>query len=145
MMRVSTKGRYALRVMLDLALHRHEGSVTVKEMAQRQNITPRYMEAIISLLLKAGLVASNRGKMGGYRLVKEPVDYTLLEIIEAAEGSLAPVDCLSLPENDCPIKGNCATLPVWVGLEKLIEDYFRGISLNDLIQNSKEFSLGSGI
>ncbi len=133
MMRISTKGRYALRIMLDLAQHTDQGPVALREVSERQNITPKYMESIMSLLLRDQLVQSMRGKAGGYRLTRTPDKYNLYEILSAAEGGLAPVHCLSLNENDCPIRQSCLTIPVWEGLHKTIEDYLTGITLQNLI------------
>lgn len=133
MMRISTKGRYALRIMLDLAQHRDQGLVALREISERQHITPKYMESIMALLLRDNLVQSLRGKTGGYRLTKEPSEYGLYEILSAAEGGLAPVHCLAMEENECPIRQSCLTIPVWEGLHKVIEDYLTGISLQTLI------------
>lgn len=132
-MRISTKGRYALRIMLDLAQHTDQGPVALREISERQKITPKYMESIMSLLLRDQLVQSLRGKAGGYKLTKTADKYNLYEILSSAEGGLAPVHCLSLDENDCPIRQTCLTIPVWEGLHKAIEDYLTGISLQTLI------------
>ena len=133
MMRISTKGRYALRIMLDLAQHTDQGPVALREISERQKITPKYMESIMSLLLRDQLVQSLRGKAGGYKLTKAADKYNLYEILSSAEGGLAPVHCLSMDENDCPIRQTCLTIPVWEGLHKVIEDYLSGISLQTLI------------
>lgn len=133
MMRISTKGRYALRIMLDLAQHTDQGPVALREISERQKITPKYMESIMSLLLRDQLVQSLRGKAGGYKLTKTADKYNLYEILSSAEGGLAPVHCLSMDENDCPIRQTCLTIPVWEGLHKAIEDYLTGISLQTLI------------
>ena len=133
MMRISTKGRYALRIMLDLAQHTDQGPVALREISERQKITPKYMESIMSLLLRDQLVQSLRGKAGGYNLTKSADKYNLYEILSSAEGGLAPVHCLSMDENDCPIRQTCLTIPVWEGLHKAIEDYLTGISLQTLI------------
>ena len=132
-MRISTKGRYALRIMLDLAQHTDQGPVALREISERQKITPKYMESIMSLLLRDQLVQSLRGKAGGYKLTKTADKYNLYEILSSAEGGLAPVHCLSMDENDCPIRQTCLTIPVWEGLHKVIEDYLSGISLQTLI------------
>lgn len=132
-MRISTKGRYALRIMLDLAQHTDQGPVALREISERQKITPKYMESIMSLLLRDQLVQSLRGKAGGYKLTKTADKYNLYEILSSAEGGLAPVHCLSMDENDCPIRQTCLTVPVWEGLHKAIEDYLTGISLQTLI------------
>ena len=132
-MRISTKGRYALRIMLDLAQHAEQGPVALREISERQNITPKYMESIMALLLHDKLVQSLRGKAGGYILTRKPEDYPVYEILASAEGGLAPVHCLSMDENTCPIRQTCLTIPVWEGLHKVIEDYLTGISLQTLI------------
>ena len=132
-MRISTKGRYALRIMLDLAQHAEQGPVALREISERQNITPKYMESIMALLLHDKLVQSLRGKAGGYILTRKPEEYSVYEILSSAEGGLAPVHCLSLDENTCPIRQTCLTIPVWEGLHKVIEDYLTGISLQTLI------------
>ena len=133
MMRISTKGRYALRIMLDLAQHNEQGPVALREISERQNITPKYMESIMALLLRDNLVQSVRGKAGGYQIMRQASEYNLYEILSTAEGGLAPVHCLSLEENDCPIRQTCLTIPVWEGLHKAIENYLSGITLQDLI------------
>ena len=136
MMRISTKGRYALRIMLDLAQHTDQGPVALREISERQKITPKYMESIMSLLLRDQLVQSLRGKAGGYKLTKTADKYNLYEILSSAEGGLAPVHCLSMDENDCPLRQTCLTIPVWEGLHKAIEDYLTGISLQTLIDQA---------
>lgn len=145
MMRISTKGRYALRVMLDLAMQRQDVFIPLKDISSRQKITIRYMEIIMSILLKAGFVISTRGKSGGYRLAREPREYSLYEILTAAEGSLAPIECLTTPANTCALKETCLTLPVWQGLDQLITDYFKNITIDDLIQKTNALSFGAGI
>ena len=119
--------------MLDLAQHTDQGPVALREISERQKITPKYMESIMSLLLRDQLVQSLRGKDGGYKLTKAADKYNLYEILSSAEGGLAPVHCLSMDENDCPIRQTCLTIPVWEGLHKAIEDYLSGISLQTLI------------
>lgn len=122
--------------MLDLAQHTDQGPVALREISERQKITPKYMESIMSLLLRDQLVQSLRGKAGGYKLTKTADKYNLYEILSSAEGGLAPVHCLSMDENDCPIRQTCLTIPVWEGLHKAIEDYLTGISLQTLIDQS---------
>ena len=137
MMRISTKGRYALRIMLDLAQHRDHGPVALREVSERQNITPKYMESIMSLLLRDKLVQSMHGKAGGYTLTREPSEYPVYEILSTAEGGLAPVHCLSMDENNCPIRQTCLAIPVWKGLHNVIKDYLNGITLETLIQKGE--------
>lgn len=139
MMRISTKGRYALRIMLDLATQQtDQASVSLRGISERQQITKKYMEGIMAILLKKGLLVSTRGKMGGYRLARAPQDYTVYEIITAAEGSIAPVQCLSEDENTCPLQHSCATLPIWQGLNDVVRDYLINVTLADLIDQGKE-------
>ena len=134
-MKISTKGRYALRMLLDLALHRNEGFIALKDIAERQGISKKYLEQIVTLLNKSEFLQVNRGFQGGYRLRKAPEDYSVGEILRATEGSLAPVACLENKPNRCPRCGECATLPVWEGLEKVICDYLDGITLKDILDN----------
>ena len=134
MMRISTKGRYALRIMLDLAQHNEQGPVALREISERQNITPKYMESIMALLLRDNLVQSLRGKAGGYKLTRKPSQYPLYEILSTAEGGLAPVHCLAMDENECPIRQSCLTIPVWEGLHKVIEDYLSSLTLDTLLK-----------
>ena len=134
MMRISTKGRYALRIMLDLAQNDDMGPVALREISERQNITPKYMESIMSMLLRDKLVQSLRGKAGGYQLTRKPEEYPIYEILSCAEGGLAPVHCLAMEENECPIRKTCLTIPVWEGLHQVIKDYLSGITLKTLIE-----------
>lgn len=134
MMRISTKGRYALRIMLDLAQNDDLGPVALREISERQNITPKYMESIMSMLLRDKLVQSLRGKAGGYQLTRKPEEYPIYEILSCAEGGLAPVHCLAMEENECPIRQTCLTIPVWEGLHQVIKDYLSGITLKTLIE-----------
>lgn len=138
MMRISTKGRYALRIMLDLAQHDQAKPISLRGIADRQSITSKYMEGIMALLLRNELLVSTRGKMGGYRLSRAPEEYTVYEILCAAEGTLAPVQCLSLPDNPCPMQTNCTTLPVWQGLEDVVKTYLQGVTLADILRNGVE-------
>lgn len=134
MMRISTKGRYALRIMLDLA--RQEGSepISLHDVAERQHITQKYMESIMSILLREKLVLSVRGKSGGYRLARPASEYSVYEILNAAEGSMAPVSCLMQNPPGCELAAQCDTLPLWVGLNDMIRDYLSRASLADLAQ-----------
>lgn len=140
-MKVSTKGRYALRVMLDLAMHEGDGNISLKDVAERQGVSLKYLEMIISILNKSGFVTSQRGKSGGYQLAKKPEEYTAGSILKVMEGSLAPVGCLAGEESRCSRAAACLTLPMWKGLDKLIDDYLEGITLADLLEgnlNKKE-------
>lgn len=135
-MKISTKGRYALRMLTDLAIHQGSGFVALKDIAERQNISKKYLEQIVPLLNKAELLKTNRGYQGGYTLAKPPEQYTVGEILRVTEGGLSPVSCLQYKENTCPRKADCITLPVWVGLYKAIADYLDGITLRDIIDQS---------
>lgn len=137
-MKISTKGRYALRMMVDLAMHQGDGCVALKDVAVRQGISKKYLEQIVPLLNKAELLKTNRGYQGGYSLSKPPERYTVGEILRVTEGSLSPVSCLQYGENTCPRKGECITLPVWEGLYKAITDYLDGITLRDIIEKASD-------
>ena len=128
----STKGQYALRAMADLA--QHDGWVSLGDVAKRQNISRKYLEQVISLMSKAGYVESLRGKGGGYRLTKKPEEYTLGQILRAAEGSLAPVACLDCTRGRlCPIMDSCSTISVWRDLGKVTSDYLNNKTLADIL------------
>ncbi|MBQ9538198.1 MAG: Rrf2 family transcriptional regulator [Treponema sp.] len=131
-MRISTRGRYALRFMIDLAQHGGEEYITLKDVSKRQGISVKYLEQITSLLSKLGLLLSVRGPSGGYKLARKPENYTAGEILRVTEGDMAPVACLAEPENSCPRKDNCPTLPFWKGLNDVIKSYLDSTSLKDL-------------
>ena len=133
-MLISTRGRYALRIMADLAERRSEGFVPLKDLARCQEISEKYLESITKLLVKAGLLEGLRGKGGGYRLVKPPEKCTLEEILLLTEDTLAPVSCLEPGASACPRAADCRTLPVWEGLDGLIRDYLRQRTLADLLR-----------
>ncbi|MGI6152177.1 MAG: RrF2 family transcriptional regulator [Christensenellales bacterium] len=137
-MLVSTKGRYALRVMIDLAERNTGDYIPLKEIAKRQEISEKYLESIVSALAKADYVTGLRGKGGGYKLTKSPGQYTVGAILKVTEGSLAPVSCLDDISNNCERAGECKTLPLWMGLSKLINDYLEGITLEDLAKEPVE-------
>ena len=137
-MLVSTKGRYALRVMLELAQDDSAAYLPLPAIAERQGISEKYLESIISVLAKAGLVEGLRGKGGGYRLSRELKDYSVGEILRLSEGSLAPVACLDGGANSCPRAGKCQTLPMWEKLDDLINGYLDSVSLADLLHTSPE-------
>lgn len=137
-MKVSTKGRYALRMMIDLAEHQSNGFVALKDIAKRQDISKKYLEQIVPLLNKSGFLLANRGFQGGYRLARQPQQYTVGDILRITEGSLAPVVCLDQTPNTCERAADCATLPVWEGLNKVINEYLDGITLQDLLEHQKE-------
>lgn len=129
-MMISTKGRYALRVMVDLAQHTR-GLIPLADVAQRQGISEKYLESIVSGLAKKGLVKSMRGKNGGYRLMKRPSEYTAAEILFASEGELAPVACLK-GGRQCEHSAECLTVNMWANLQDVIYGYLSGITLEDL-------------
>ncbi len=135
-MKISTKGRYALRMMLDLAMHSADGFVALKDIAERQDISKKYLEQIVPLLNKADLLRTNRGYQGGYALAKSADKYTLGEILRVTEGNLCPVSCLQYPVNECPRASECMTLPVWEGLYKAINNYLDSVTLQDIIDRA---------
>ena len=135
-MLVSTKGRYALRVMVELACHSREEYVPLRTIAQQQGISEKSLESILTVLSKAGVIDGLRGKGGGYRLNREPKDYSVGEILRLAEGTLAPVSCLDCKPNKCERAASCRTLPMWEKLNTLISNYLYSVSLADLIDSS---------
>ncbi len=136
-MNVTSKGRYALRVMIDLAQHPDEGFVSLKTVAERQGISMKYLEMIVSCLKKAELVESTRGKEGGYRLSRSPADYSVGEILRCLEDNLAPVSCIKDGEIQCDKAAACVTLPMWKELDELTNTYLDGVSLQDLLTGEK--------
>lgn len=141
-MKISTKGRYALRMLYDLALHHDEGYVSLKDIADRHGISKKYLEQIVPLLNKTGLLRTNRGNKGGYMLSGTADEITVGDVLRATEGSLAPVACLEFEPNECPRAGDCSTLFIWEGLFKTITDYLDGITLSDIIARRKDDSGG---
>ena len=135
-MKISTRGRYALRTMVDLAQHSGEGLVTLKDVAARQDLSQKYLEQIVTQLSKAGLVKGTRGPQGGYKLARAPKDYSVGEILELVEGSLAPVECLESESNNCDRCSSCATIDMWTGLYKVVTDYLGNITLEDMVQRA---------
>lgn len=144
-MKVSTKGRYALRLMIDIAIHNDAGPVRIKDIAIRQEISDKYLEQIISILHKAGYVRSIRGPQGGYLLVKPPKDYTVGMILRLTEGSLAPVACLEYEDNACERQEDCATLRLWKQLNDAIRGVVDKVTLQDLVdwqlENGNNYSI----
>ena len=130
---ISTKGRYALRIMIDLAQHGENGNVALKDIADRQQISKKYLEIIVRDLVKSGMLEGVSGKGGGYRLCRKPEEYTVCEIIEVIEGTLAPVACLEKGAGPCPLAPVCHTLPMWEEYYKLTHDFFSGKKLSDLL------------
>lgn len=137
-MMISTKGRYALRLMADLALNDQGGYISLKDISQRQDISVKYLEQIVSSLCKAGYIISTRGSRGGYRLGKKPAEYVVGDILRITEGNLSPVACLNSEENTCPRSENCLTLGFWQGLYTTINEYVDSVTLEDIIKAEKE-------
>jgi Rrf2 family protein len=135
-MKISTKGRYSLRLLLDLAEHKQEGFVALKDVAQRQGISKKYLEQLVAPLNVAGVLRTNRGFQGGYMLACPPEQYTVGQILRVTEGSLCPVPCLEDSPNQCPHSGNCKTLPMWQGLQRVIDEYLNGVTLQALLDES---------
>ena len=132
-MKISTKGRYALRVMADLALNGRDGTyVSLSDISFRQELSLKYLEAIVAALCKAEFLDSHRGKSGGYRLKKSPSEYTAGEILKATEGSLAPVSCLD--GEKCVRAETCLTLPLWRALDEMIDGYLESVTLADVLE-----------
>lgn len=131
-MKISTKGRYALRMVVDLAEHQGSGYIAMKDIAERQNISKKYLEQIVPPLSRSGILVGTRGFQGGYRLAKPASSYTVGDILRYTEGSLAPVLCLE-QEMTCPRVGECATLFVWEGLNKAIQNYLDSITIQDIV------------
>ena len=129
---ISTKGRYALRVMIDLAEQGSTGYIPLKDIAERQEISKKYLEIIVKEMVAGGLLTGVSGKGGGYKLCRKPEDYTVGEIIELMEGSLATVACLTPDAADCPRSSSCRTLPHWREYDKLVHDFFYSKKLTDL-------------
>lgn len=137
-MKVSTRGRYALRLMIDLAENGGEGLVTLRDVAQRQEISVKYLEQIVSILGKAGLVRSSRGPQGGYSLSRPAEEYTVGDILRLTEGDLAPVSCLEGEENQCSRCDRCGTVGFWNGLYAVVNQYIDRFTLADLVNSRKE-------
>ena len=133
-MKISTKGRYALRLMIDIAIHGNAELVRIKEISERQEISEKYLEQIVSSLNKAGFVRSVRGPQGGYKLTKEPKEFTAGMILRTIEGSLAPVACLDNEVNECERQESCATLILWKKLDEAIKGVVDNVTLQDLVE-----------
>ena len=136
-MMVSSRGRYALRAMIDIAEHYTDQYITLKEIAERQEISEKYLESILPALTKADFLDTLRGKGGGYRLARTPESYTVSSILKLVEGSLAPVACLERIPIRCPRANECPTLPMWQKFQKMTDEFFEGISLADLCKKSR--------
>ena len=134
-MKISTKGRYALRMLIDLALHQQDGFIALKDIASRQNISKKYLEQIVPILNKSNILQANRGFQDGYRLVNPASTYTVGSILRLTEGSLTPIACLDWNPEGCERRNDCMTLPMWQGLSKVIADYLDNITLQDIIDD----------
>ena len=132
-MKISTRGRYALRMMVDLAQHYDQGFIALKDISKRQDISKKYLEQIIPFLNRGNLLSATKGHMGGYRLAKAPSEITVREILESAEGSLVPVSCMDNIPNLCKKCEDCITLPIYEGLYDVVTKYFDSITLEDII------------
>lgn len=137
-MKISTKGRYALRMLLDLAEHQDGSFIALKDIAERQNISKKYLEQIIPIFNKSGILKTNRGSQGGYQLSKTPDKYTVGDILRLTEGSLSPISCAEEDPIECERSIDCAMLPVWQGLYKVICEYLDGITLQDIMDQQKK-------
>ncbi len=137
-MKISTKGRYAIRMLLDLAEHGSNGYTALKDIAERQGISKKYLEQIVPVLNRADILQTNRGFQGGYRLAQSPDKYTLGMILRLTEGSLAPIACLDNDPNLCERSSYCPTLFVWQGLNDLISNYLDNITLQDILDHEVE-------
>ncbi|MBR5115828.1 MAG: Rrf2 family transcriptional regulator [Lachnospiraceae bacterium] len=129
----STKGRYAIRIMIDLAEHEQDGFVPLKDVAERQELSKKYLEIIAKDMVSGGLISGSSGKHGGYKLTRRPEAYTIGEILELMEGTLSPVVCLADKNYDCPRKASCQTLSMWEEFDRMTTDFFYGKRLTDLI------------
>lgn len=141
-MMVSTRGRYALRILLDIAEHQTEGYVSLRDSAERQEISKKYLEQIVTIPGISKMLEAKGGKNGGYRLAGTPGDYTVGDVLRAAEGSLCPVSCLEENHAPCSRSSFCAVLPVWRGLDGVINEYLDGITLQDVLDKKPEYDGG---
>ena len=136
-MKISTKGRYALRMMLDMARNQATGPVSLKDIAERQNVSKKYLEQIALVLSQVGILKGTRGHQGGYRMIKAPNECTVYEILEAGEGSMHPVACLDQSPNACERCPGCDTLFIWVGLDQGVRDYLCSMTLQDVLDKKQ--------
>ena len=132
-MKISTKGRYALRMLVDLAEHRDAGYVSLKEIAERQEISKKYLEIIVKKMVEGGLIKGSSGKGGGYKLVRKPSRYSVGEILTLMEGTVSSVACLADKNYDCPRKKKCETLPMWKEFDAIVHNYLYDKKLSDLL------------
>lgn len=137
-MKISTKGRYALRMLIYLAKNNDAGFIALKDIAENQGVSKKYLEQIVPTLNNAGYLITGRGYQGGYKLAKSADEYTVGDILRLTEGNLAPVACLEVTPNQCERSTSCAVLPVWKGLHKVINEYLDGITLSDIVKNQED-------
>lgn len=130
---ISTRGRYAIRIMIDLAQNSDGESIPLKDIAQRQDLSKKYLEIIVKDMVKGGLIEGTSGKGGGYRLLRKPEEYSVGEVLELMEGTLSSVACLAAETNDCPKRSVCHTLPMWIEYDNMVHDFFYGKKLSDLL------------
>ena len=137
-MKISTKGRYALRMLVDLAEHRDDGYIALKDIAERQNISKKYLEQIVLLFTKTDVLKTSRGYQGGYMLAKQPGECTVGDILRITEGSLAVVPCVEQNPIECRRSSDCAVLGIWRGLYRVINEYLDSVTLQDILDQKKE-------
>ena len=139
-MMISTRGRYALRVLVDLAEHQGDGYITLRETAERQEISEKYLESIVKDLVKGKVIEGLRGKGGGYRLARPADEISVLDILRFTEGSLVPVACLEADSKPCARADSCRTLPLWEGLNRVVSEYLGGFTVQDLLSSGDDFN-----
>ena len=132
-MMISTRGRYALRILVDLAEHQQDGYVTLKDAAARQEISEKYLESIVKLLVRAGCIEGLRGKGGGYRLSRPAEEISVLDVLQVTEGTLAPVACLEAGSKPCPRRSSCRTISLWEDLDAIVSEYLSRYTIRDLV------------
>ncbi len=137
-MKISTKGRYAVRLMIDIAKHSNGGNVSIKDVAERQDISLKYLEQIVNMLSKKGYLKSQRGSQGGYKMTRSPEEYTVGDILRVTEGDMAPVSCLEGGGINCPKAAACPTVGFWQGLYKIVNDYIDGTTIADLAREHEK-------
>ncbi len=138
-MMISTRGRYALRILVDLAEKQGSAYVTLKEVADQQEISEKYLESIVKALVRGKIVEGLRGKGGGYRLARPAEEINVLDVLRIMEGTLAPVACLEEDARPCPRASSCRTLPLWEGLNKVVSEYLSGFTVQDLVRDDDSF------
>lgn len=141
-MKISTRGRYAVRMVQDIAARRTDGYCTLKSIAERQDISLKYLEQIAKDMVKAGILETGHGRGGGYRIRGSAADYTVYDILCAAEESMSPVSCLEGEQNTCPRCDACVTLPIWTGLDRVVREYLTRFTIQDLLEQGDAMSCG---